>query len=150
MGRSALLGLPGTPGQIHDFSPLISPSGRFWTIRAPDSTMQVDLGRVTASWQMKDLPMPDAINLQNSLAGGPTRPGVVSFDVRWSPGPNQRPGKTRDPQNHFAVEFVEGCEATVSWTGRTEGTDFISGAVDPSRPGTFVMLGRERNGVFFS
>lgn len=150
MGRAALLGVTGTPGQIHDFSPLIADNGLFWTLRAPDSTMQVDLGPVTASWQMTDLPMPDAINLQNSLAGGPTRPGVVSFDVRWSPGPNQRSGQTRDPQNGFTIDFVEGGAATISWTGRTEGTNFTSGAVDLSRPGTFVMLGRERNGVFFS
>lgn len=123
MGRAALLGLPGTPGQIHDFSPPITPSGLFWTTQTPDSSVLVDPEQATGSWQMKDLAVPDSINLQNNLAGGPTRPATVSFDVQWSAGPNLRRGKTRDTENHFTIEFVEGGRANDLLDGPDRGDE---------------------------
>lgn len=131
---------------MHDFNPGPPASGRpFWTFPVAPSTGSVDPVAGTASYRLDDLRLKDYLFLANGVAGGPSFPGIASFDVRWS-GVTRRASKV-DTANRFAIDGAEtGC--TITWTAkRTDsGFSFVS---DPasSKPG-YAAVYRERNGVF--
>jgi hypothetical protein len=138
---------PGAQGiQIHDFSPGVSETGLFWTVPVAPETVAFDpaLDRVTL--RIPSLDMPDAFNLANSLAEGPSVPGNVGFEVVWTAiGPAK---SVRSEAHGFAGEF-RNARATVTWTGRTDGVHYQSDPPESSRT-VFAAVGRDRNGVFLS
>jgi hypothetical protein len=89
--------------------------------------------------------MRDFTKIPNSLAGGPSVPATVSFDVHWSGV--RRLDNIHDKTNGFAGQFIENM-ATIEWSATEEGFAFDS---DPAETSTnvFSLIGHERNGVFF-
>ncbi|HEV8623646.1 MAG TPA: hypothetical protein VG034_04255 [Acidimicrobiia bacterium] len=93
-----------------------------------------------------NLDLDDAFNVQNNLAGGPTVPGRVTFDVEWTAAGPATPMRNKD--HGFVGEFRP-CRATVAWSGSTDTSKFTSAAAGSSKS-VFAFIGRERNGVFYS
>ena len=81
-----------TPTPIHDLNPsTFPPVGLFWTVQLPEDSIEVQLGKGSASLQAWDVPILDYGNILNALFNGdnpPPVPGSVSFKVVWS-GVNQ-------------------------------------------------------------
>jgi hypothetical protein len=89
--------------------------------------------------------MPDYHDGVNALLEGPSVPGVVSFEIKWT--------KSKDKQRfHFEPDKWDANlvfnTAHVAWSGKTETAMFVS---DPASTSTslFAEVGRERSGVFF-
>ena len=133
-------------GQIHDYSPGTSESGLFWTIAVPPEAVEFASDLQSGSYRQTNLELIDAYNLVNSLADGPSEPGVVTFEVDWTATGPFVPVRSED--HGFEGEFRE-APATVSWSGNTANSSFISAPAASSNP-VFGFIGRERNGVFFS
>jgi hypothetical protein len=132
---------------VHDWEPGIKPSGLFWTIPMPASAFSHQ-GGTSARFSAQGLPMPDYHDFFNAISPSPTtRPGHVSFDVRWA-GKGRRQ-HIRDTTFGFAGDYVGGT-ATIAFTAR----DDARGVVYTSLPGGQTTVGSsavgfERNGVFF-
>ena len=136
---------PGGQGiQIHDFSPGVSETGVFWTVPVAPETVVFDDALDSVSLRIPSLDMPDAFNLGNSLAEGPTVPGNVGFEVVWTATGPAAP--VRSDAHGFAGEFRK-ARATVAWSGRTEQSRYESDTAEGSKT-VFAFVGRERNGVF--
>jgi hypothetical protein len=77
-----------TPTQIHDFNPsTFPPVGLFWTVDLPDDSVEVQLGKGSATLQASDVPVFDYGTLSNALFGpvpSPLPTGSVSATVVWS------------------------------------------------------------------
>lgn len=142
--------------QIHDYSPGIAPNGLFWVISAPQDVVEINLGLGTASLRMKDLPVPDAHDLANSLTNGrglpsqgippiPPVPATVSFDIEWG-GVIAREEISNDAQD-FAGQFAK-TTATINWSASQAGFLFVSEPPNAAR-NFYSVIGHERNGVFF-
>ncbi len=93
-------------GHIHDFNPGISPNGVFWTDHVPRSSVQFDLGAVTASLRVTNFAIPDTIPV-------PTVGAIVTMDIEWSGLTAEV--KVKDLVNGFAGSYRE-CHATINWT----------------------------------
>ncbi len=100
----------------------------------------------TASYRLSQLPVRDYHDLANALAGGPSDPATVSFDVAW--GIAGEPFEVRDEQNRFTGTFRE-TKSTISWSASGGDELFVSDRPETSRT-VFAAVGRERNGAFFS
>ncbi|HEU5450271.1 MAG TPA: hypothetical protein VFW57_14820 [Acidimicrobiia bacterium] len=136
---------PGGQGiQIHDFSPGVSETGLFWTVPVAPETVVFDDALDSVSLRIPSLDMPDAFNLGNSLAEGPTVPGNVGFEVVWTATGPAAP--VRSDAHGFAGEFRK-ARATVAWSGRTQYSRYESDPAEGSKT-VFAYVGRERNGVF--
>ncbi len=136
---------PGSQGiQIHDFSPGVSETGLFWTVPVAPDTVVFDDALDSVSLRIPSLDMPDAFNLANSLAEGPSVPGNVAFEVVWTATGPAEP--VRSEAHGFAGEFRTAA-ATVAWSGRTEQARYDSDPAERSRT-VFAAVGRERNGAF--
>jgi hypothetical protein len=136
---------PGSQGiQIHDFSPGVSETGLFWTVPVAPDTVAFDHALDTVSLRIPSLDVPDAFNLANSLADGPSVPGNVGFEVVWTATGPAEP--VRSDAHGFAGEFRD-AQATVAWAGRTEQSRYQSDSPEESKT-VFAAVGRERNGVF--
>jgi hypothetical protein len=131
--------------QIHDFNFGIPPSGLFWTAPVPEDSVEGDLDDGFASFRSTNLALPDARNLDNSLHRGPTVPGTVSFNMRWTGvgSPFQFTNTTDRFRGRFQFATV-----TIGWSAHTAGFSFVS---DPADTTVTVagIIGEERNGVFF-
>jgi hypothetical protein len=88
----------------------------------------------------------DHHNITNSLLRGPSVPVTASFEVQWSE--TKRVFQARDAANGFRGTFVE-TSATLEWSAFEASMDFVSDPADTSIA-VSALLGRERNGVFFS
>jgi hypothetical protein len=123
-------------------------------------SVQVDFGSGRASLQVRDLDVFDDHDLANSLTQGlgiPTppinQPGVfpvrakVSFDVEWNSALAME--QIENSAQHFKGTFLS-AGATISWSVEQPGFRFQS--EEPPVPGRNLIsvLGRERNGVFFT
>jgi hypothetical protein len=106
-----------------------------------------DLAAGTASYSLRNLPIPDYHDTPNALAGGPSEPAVASFDVRWMPGSAGRRFTQTDSANRFVGEYSEGI-STITWSARQAGFEFVSDPSDASQS-QFAIVGHERNGVYF-
>lgn len=75
-------------------------------------------------------------------------PSVVSFDVRWRG--KAAPVQIRDTTNHFIGQFIDST-ATIVWSAVQKSTHFTFTS-DKAETTTTVsgVIGRERNGIFFS
>jgi len=137
---------PVGSGQIHDFNPGIRAGGLFWTQPVSADTLEVDLQRGTATLSQDDLDEEDYHNLHNALLDGPSDPASVSFEMRWTAVESSM--KVTDPVHKFTGKFrISTVE--IAWSAKVGSFVFVS---DP--PGSTVnvssVIGRERNGVFFS
>jgi len=131
-----------------DFNPGIDPqSGLFWTTAIPDDAIDVHPGAGTARYALTDWAVPDYHTVLNSLFGGPSDPGVASFDIRFAGGGEkavQTDGET------FSFDCVVS-SATVEWSGtnQTSGWHFASDARATSSS-LYAAVGHLKNGVFYS
>jgi hypothetical protein len=100
----------------------------------------------SASMRATGLDLDDYFTIENALfGGGPEEvPADASFDVEWS-GVTDR-GSTSDATNDFTLEFVT-TDATMGWTVRSGGATYASSTVTVT---PFAIVGKERNGTFFS
>ena len=141
-----------TPTQLHDLNPsTFPPVGLFWTVPLPDDSVEIQLGKGSASLQGFDVPIFDYGNLNNALFGPPPFPlptGTVSFTVVWS-GVQQRVNiSNTDPTfGGFAGEFIRN-KAQMEWTATVGDYRFVSDPLATSSS-EFAEIGHERNGSFF-
>jgi len=145
------VGQPGSQ-QIHDFNPGIKPSGLFWTMPIPRQSVEIDLEDRTARMHLEHWAIPDFTDIFNSagLTQPPLAPipSIVSFDVRWRG--KAAPVPFRDTTNHFVGDYVDST-ATITWSAEQRATDFSFASHDAKDTTTVSgVIGRERNGVFFS
>ena len=141
-----------TPTQIHDFNPsTLPPLGLFWTVQLPEDSVEIQLGKGSATLQGSDVPVFDYGTLVNALFGPPPSPlptGTVSFTVVWS-GVGQRVNiRNTDPTyGGFAGEFIRNT-AQMEWTATVGNYTFVSDPLATSSS-AFAEIGHERNGSFF-
>ncbi|HEV8573073.1 MAG TPA: hypothetical protein VGR43_00030 [Dehalococcoidia bacterium] len=137
---------PGDPpntNQVHDFNPGIRESGLFWT--APIDRASAEFRGRSAALLVSDQEMPDYFTFENALTNAiPPPPGVVSYDVRWTPG--GRPVRVVNDDLPLAATFARGT-ATIEWQGRAGDWEFVSDPASTSAS-LYAEYGRERNGVF--
>jgi hypothetical protein len=149
--------------QIHDYNVHIDANQVFWMIRVPDDAVDVDLDKGRATLRVADLEVFDDHDFANSLTYGLGLPGdlgfpypeippvfparaTVSFEVKWNGALSA--AQIRNASQHFEGLLLE-TEATVKWSSRQHGFTFESEAPNPTR-NLISVLGRERNGVFFT
>jgi hypothetical protein len=149
--------------QIHDFNVHIDSNHVFWMVRVDDSAVQVDFDKGQASLIVNGLNVYDDHDLANSLTQGlglngdphypyPPIPGVapilanVSFDVEWS-GILEM-AQIDNFEQQFQGSFLS-VGATINWSAEEDGFTFQSAAPNPSY-NLVSVLGREKNGVFFT
>ena len=141
-----------TPTQIHDFNPsTLPPLGLFWTVQLPEDSVEIQLGKGSATLQGSDVPVFDYGTLVNALFGPPPSPlptGTVSFTVVWS-GVGQRVNiRNTDPTyGGFAGEFIRNT-AQMEWTAAVGDYRFTSDPLATSSS-AFAEIGHERNGSFY-
>jgi hypothetical protein len=131
--------------QIHDFNPGITESGLFWTMAIPENSISVNFAAGKASFRASDIDVEDYHDVVNALTDGPSVPGTVSWDIRWSHAMGRT--KIRDVENNFAGDFVQ-TVAQTAWSAETATARFVS---DPAATSLneFSLLAHERNGDFF-
>jgi hypothetical protein len=135
----------------------------FWTVPVSERSLRVDFDSARARLRVRDLDVFDDHDLANSLTSGlglpgdlgfpyPAIPGVpavhatVSFEIEWSG--LIASAEVRNAAQGFKGTFLEtGC--TIKWSARQRGFRFQSEDPDPTR-NAIAIIGRERNGVFFS
>ena len=137
---------PVGSGQVHDFNPGIRQSGLFWTQPVSDEVLDVDLEDGTTTLDVDDLDEEDYHNLLNALQDGPSDSASVSFKMRWTA---VEPSiKVTDPVHRFTGKYRISTVA-IEWSAKSGSFEFTS---DPASSTTNVksVIGRERNGIFFS
>jgi hypothetical protein len=141
-----MLNLDGSRGtQIHDFSFPIAPSGLFWTAAVDEDSVEGELDDGFASFRATNLSLRDAMNLDNSLHGGPTRPATVTFNMRWTG--NGSPFDFTNPGDRFRGRF-QFATVAIEWSAHEAGFSFASDPADTTVT-VAAIIGEERNGVFF-
>jgi hypothetical protein len=137
---------PEFKNQVHDFAPPVAPSGLFWTVPVPDDAVTVNLAAGTAELHIRNMDVLDSYSIPNNLAGGPTEPATVGFDLYWS-DPTGVESIVNDEQG-YAGTFLEVTSA-LEWSGQTAEFAFISDPA-PTSTSLFGLIGYEANGVFMS
>jgi hypothetical protein len=149
--------------QIHDFNVHIDSNHVFWMVQVDDDAVQVDLDKGQASLIVNGLNVYDDHDLANSLTQGlglngdpdypyPKIPGVasilanVSFDVEWSGMLDT--AQIDNFEQQFQGSFLS-VGATIYWSAEEDGFTFQSETPTPGR-NLVSVLGREKNGVFFT
>ena len=109
--------------------------------------MEVHLGEATAEMEVEGFDLEDYHDLINALKDGPEVAATASFEVEWS-GVLERI-ELRDPTNQFRGRYIRDT-AEVSFTAENA-AGFVF-RTDPDAPQTnlFSIIGRERNGAFFT
>jgi hypothetical protein len=134
--------------QIHDFNPGIAPSGLFWTIPVPNDAVQIDLRAQTASFAYDSLAIPDFTDFANGVTGGPSIPGVATFNVQW--GGTTSTTSVRVPAQTFEGTYFQDT-ATIEFSVASPMQNNFTFTSDAASTSTslFAEIGLERNGVFF-
>ena len=111
--------------------------------------VDVQFGAGKARYHVTNMAMPDYFNIPNAIfrfQDPVSVPSTCSFDIHWS-GPVTKRSKVSDPDAGFEGEFVLS-HATMTWSAESaDGFRFVS---NPDTTSVFALLGKERNGVFFS
>src|SRR5260370_21131083 len=132
-------------------------------IRVPEDDVEVDFHKGWATLRLVDLEVFDDHDIANSLTDGLGLPGdlgfpypkippvfpvraTVSIEVNWNGVLAAE--RIRNDSQHFEGVFLE-TETTVRWSSRQQGFTFKSEAPNPTR-NLISVLGRERNGAFFT
>jgi len=144
--------------QIHDYNVHVDRNDVFWMIPVRHDGVEVDFDGARAHLRVRDLNAFDDHDLANSLTQGlglpnPPIAGVfpvrakVSFDVEWN-GALAMAQIENSSQNFKGSFFSTG--ATISWSAEQSGFRFESDTPPDPKANLISVLGRERNGVFFS
>lgn len=144
--------------QIHDYNVHIDRNDVFWMIPVRREAVEVDFDNGRASLHVRDLDVFDDHDLANSLTQGlgiptPPIPGVfpvrakISFDVEWN-GVLAMADIENTPQ-HFKGTFLS-TGATISWSAQQSGFSFQSDMPPDPTANLVSVLGREKNGLFFT
>ena len=144
--------------QIHDYNVHVDRNDVFWMIPVKREAVRVDFDDARARLRVRNLDLFDDHDLANSLTQGlgiptPPIPGVfpvrarVSFDVEWN-GALDTAQIENDTQHFKGTFFSTG--ATISWSAEQSGFRFQSDTPPDPKANLISVLGRERNGVFFS
>jgi len=139
--------------QIHDNNPGFSANGVVWTVRMETSAVDVDFESGEASYEADHLAVKDYGTLANAIFGGgapgvpgPGIPSTVSFEENWHDV--LRTQAVRDPTLRFEGQFKQ-TEANIEWSMRNaNGFHFRTNSEGQTT--VAAVLGRERNGVFFT
>jgi len=132
-------------------------------VEVDDDAVEVDFDSGRARLRVRGLDLYDDHDLANSLTLGLGLPGdmgfpfpaispvapvraTVSFDVEWKGIVDT--AQIENTTQHFKGAFLS-TGATIKWSAKEEGFEFQSEAPDPSR-NLISVLGREKNGVFFT
>lgn len=132
----------------------------FWTNFIPRSSVNVRHGesddRAASNVQqhgehedgdsldVERLALFDYFSVNNALSDGPSIDATVSYHMRWAPGGTSL--TIDDGKFHFAGRRTS---ATISWSAHESGFRFQSSPAHTTVT-NFALLGRERNGVFYS
>jgi len=109
--------------------------------------VHVDFKEGKASLRVSGLDVEDYHDVVNALLDGPSVEAEVSYEINWSGITNRF--ELHDPVNTFAGKY-ENTSATIKWAAlRDDGLTFVSNPASTSIT-EFALLGKERNGVFFS
>jgi hypothetical protein len=112
----------------------------------------IDLDAATAAMRLDNWAQPDYTDILNSagVTDPPLAPipSTVSFDVRWRG--KAAPAHLRDAAQGFVGLFIDST-ATIAWSASQPSTNFAFTSA-PAASSTTVsgVIGRERNGRFFS
>lgn len=146
--------------QIHDYNVHIDRNLVFWMVPVSHDAVEVDFDSGHARLRLRGLDVFDDHDLANSLTQGLgipiapfNQPGVfpvrakVSVDVEWNGAV-----ETTDIDNtdqHFKGTFLS-TNATIVWSSEQEAFHFESDNPADPKANLVSVLGREKNGVFFS
>jgi len=144
--------------QIHDYNVHVDRNDVFWMIGVEHDAVEVDFESGRASLNVRDLDVYDDHDLANSLTQGlgiptPPIPGVfpvrakVSFDVEW--GGILGTAQIENNSQNFKGNFLS-TGATIVWSAEQEGFRFQSDSPADPKANLISVLGREKNGVFFT
>lgn len=150
-------GSANLPHQIHDYNVHIDSNDVFWMVQVDHDAVEVDFDEGRARLRVRRLEVFDDHDLANSLTQGLGLPApliapvfpvraTVSFDVEWNGILNS--AQIANNAHHFKGTFLS-TGATIRWSAEQDGFMFQSEAPDPSR-NLISVLGREKNGVFFT
>jgi hypothetical protein len=148
----------GLANQVHDYNVHVDRNDVFWMIPVRHDAVEVDFDGARARLRVRDLSAFDDHDLANSLTQGlglatPPIPGVfpvrakVSFDVEWDHALAM--AEIENKTQMFKGSFLS-TGATISWSAEQAGFRFESDAPPDPKANLISVLGRERNGVFFS
>lgn len=119
----------------------------FWTTAIPNDSVHINFEKGEASLRVSSLDVEDYHDVVNALLDGPSVDAEVSYEINWKGITNRF--ELHDPVNTFAGKYVN-TSATIKWAAlRDDGLSFVSDPASTSFT-EFALLGRERNGVFFS
>jgi hypothetical protein len=139
----------------------------FWMIRISHESVEVDFDGARARLRVRNLDVFDDHDIANSLTQGlglpnpPIVPGfppiagrfpvhaTVSFDVEWNGVLDMAHIENSTQPDHFKGDFLS-TGATISWSAEQAGFLFESDMPPDPKANLISVLGRERNGVFFS
>jgi hypothetical protein len=152
------VGSANLPQQIHDYNVHVDRNDVFWMIPVRRDAVEVDFDEAQARLKVRDLEVFDDHDLANSLTDGlgipsPPIPGVfpvrarVSFDVKWEGAiAMEEIGNT---SQQFKGTFLS-TGATITWSAQQSGFHFQSDVPPDPKANLVSVLGREKNGVFFT
>lgn len=134
--------------QVHDFEPGIAENGLFWTIPVAPGMVDVDAATGAARYVGRNVPVPDFHDFFNAVAGGPSVPSRVDFEVTWTgAGPAQH---IADATFGFVGDYVP-ASARITFAAANDRSTVVyrsdpdlSGQSSPLTP----VVGSERNGRF--
>lgn len=139
-------GAVGT-NQVHDFNPGIRQSGLFWTVPVPEDALAVDIPGGTATLALDDFDTDDYGNLRNALTGGSEVDASISFTMKWTA--TGKPFNVSDPVHTFAGRFSL-ATVGIEWSASVPSSGFSFTSDPSSNVNVKSVIGRERNGIFFS
>lgn len=130
----------------------------FWMIPVRQDAVEVDFGNARASLRVSGLDVFDDHDLANSLTQGlgiptPPIPGVfpvrakVSFDIEWDGA--LATAEIKNSGQKFKGTFLS-TKTTIVWSAEQPGFQFLSDNPPDPNANLISVLGREKNGVFFS
>lgn len=144
--------------QIHDYNVHVDRNDVFWMIPVRQGAVKVDFDGARARLRVSNLNLFDDHDLANSLSQGlglpsPPIPGVfpvhatVSFDVEWDGA--LATAQIENTSQQFKGTFLS-TGATIRWSADQSGFRFQSETPPDPAANLVSVLGRERNGVFFT
>src|SRR5262245_60831542 len=104
--------------------------------------VRVNPGSGRATMSARNFPVPDYHVFAGSLLGGPSLPGIVSFNIEWSASQDRR--RLGSAPSGFSATVLFNT-ATIAWSGETSAVRYVS---DPAATSfsLFAEVGRETNG----